>query len=287
MKNSSPLFDHFLITRFNLRKKEWTTNKNNSPVLTEEWHSNRMRLFETYCLPSVEGQQNTNFKWLVYFDTTTPTAVKERITYLSSKFSLFKPLFCNGMDNFLPSIERDLASCEKPFIITSRLDNDDCIASNFIDTVQQSFNSQEYIALDFVKGWTLSIDAPCKLGIKVQAYNPFMSLIEKNNQPKTIWSKGHTEWKSEKRVLQNITDLIWMSVIHNENKINDFTGFGSCDIDQTLSNFTIPEKEKDRIKDEHLKASRWMASNFMNRLDSYYKYYSKELKKKLNLYSKP
>jgi hypothetical protein len=32
------MFQHFLITRFNLRKETWTTNKQNVAVLTEEWH---------------------------------------------------------------------------------------------------------------------------------------------------------------------------------------------------------------------------------------------------------
>ena len=42
------MFKHFLITRFNLRKDDWTTNKKKIAVLTEEWHKNRFNLFTNY-----------------------------------------------------------------------------------------------------------------------------------------------------------------------------------------------------------------------------------------------
>jgi hypothetical protein len=284
MKKTPQLFDHFIITRFNLRKKEWTTSRSNSLVLTDEWLTNRMQLFETYCLPSVLGQRNTNFKWLVYFDTTTPDPVKERITAICNENPLFQPRFCDGMDAFLPSIQSDLGQSDAPYIITTRLDNDDCIAHNFVELVQQRFDSQSYLALDFVKGWTLRLENPCQLGIKIHAFNPFMSLIESNKNPETIWSKGHTEWKREKRLDQNTTEAAWMSIIHSENKINDFTGFGNCNVQETLNHFTILETEKKRILKEALNPSDWKITNLRNKLDSYYKFYSKELKKKLNWY---
>ncbi len=61
------MFQHFLITRFNLRKETWTTNKQNVAVLTEEWHENRFKLFKDYCFTSVAAQTNKNFVWLVFF----------------------------------------------------------------------------------------------------------------------------------------------------------------------------------------------------------------------------
>ena len=61
------MFKHFLITRFNLIKADWNTNKKDKAVLTEEWHENRFKLFLNYCYPSVAAQQNKNFTWLVFF----------------------------------------------------------------------------------------------------------------------------------------------------------------------------------------------------------------------------
>ncbi|WP_051227980.1 glycosyltransferase [Gillisia sp. JM1] len=59
------MFQHYILTRFNLRAEDWTTTKNNEKVLTEEWLEERFDLFENYCFSSVRNQTNQNFKWLV------------------------------------------------------------------------------------------------------------------------------------------------------------------------------------------------------------------------------
>ena len=59
-------YKHFLITRFNLKKKGWETTKNNEKIQTEEWLRHRFELFEAYCLPSVINQSNQDFIWYVF-----------------------------------------------------------------------------------------------------------------------------------------------------------------------------------------------------------------------------
>lgn len=60
---------HLFIDRFNLKNANWCITKNNEAVLDEKWMEERMILFENYCLSSVVHQTNTNFKWLLFFDT--------------------------------------------------------------------------------------------------------------------------------------------------------------------------------------------------------------------------
>lgn len=45
---------HYLLTRFNLAL--WQEDKNGQTIDREEWIRKRLKLFETYCLPSVAGQ---------------------------------------------------------------------------------------------------------------------------------------------------------------------------------------------------------------------------------------
>lgn len=96
------MFQHFIITRFNLRRADWKTTKNSDEVLSETWLKNRFTLFENYCILSVKKQKNQNFKWLVFLGINTPEIYKEKIEEV------------NTMD----------------YIITSRLDNDDSLHSN-------------------------------------------------------------------------------------------------------------------------------------------------------------
>ena len=119
------MFKHFLITRFNLRKSDWKTNKNNKAILTEEWHRNRFQLFTDYCFPSVASQTNKEFNWIVFFDTSTPDEYKKVITALQNELSIFKPIFIDGMNQFLPSIKTYINDFDEKYIITSSLDNDE------------------------------------------------------------------------------------------------------------------------------------------------------------------
>ena len=133
------MFQHYLITRFNLKKEGWDTSKNNIPVLTEEWLERRFKLFETFCFPSVKHQSNQNFTWFVYFDVDTPKVFKDRILGLSLGYSNFQPQFVENMQAFVPAIQEELNKVNAAYIITSRIDNDDCIAYNYIADVQKRF----------------------------------------------------------------------------------------------------------------------------------------------------
>ncbi|MGO4891672.1 glycosyltransferase [Flavobacterium sp. W21_SRS_FM6] len=58
------MFQHYVITRFNLRQKDWLASKSNNEVLTDEWMENRLTLFSHYCFPSLLKQSTQNFTWL-------------------------------------------------------------------------------------------------------------------------------------------------------------------------------------------------------------------------------
>ena len=178
------MFKHFLITPFNLKKSDWKINKKNKAILTQEWHRNRFKLFTDYCFPSVVSQTNKNFDWIVFFDMTTSEEFRKIVTELDNKFENFKPFYINGMDLFLPSIKEYIKSFNEEFIITTGIDNDDCISKNFINEIQNKFDRQEFMALDFIDGYTIQTQSEIKIGKKLHQYNPFISIFERNTNPK-------------------------------------------------------------------------------------------------------
>ncbi|MCF6307120.1 MAG: putative rhamnosyl transferase [Flavobacteriaceae bacterium] len=278
------MFQHFLITRFNLKKTDWTTNKKNVPVLTEEWHKNRFKLFTDYCFPSVASQINKNFIWIVFFDTSTSDTYREVISSLENKMSNFKPIFIDGMDLFLPSIKKYIKDFDEEYIITTGIDNDDCISENFIDEVQYKFNKQEFMLLDFVDGYTIQTQSAIKIGKKLHQYNPFISLFEKNDNPKTIKNVSHRNWKKEKNVKQIRGVRIWSSVIHHENKVNEFTGFGNVDVATFFKNFKISQEQQSFIEANCIPKSKWKTESILNYISSYWKFIFKNFKKSLGVY---
>jgi len=277
-------YKHYIITRFNLRKSDWTTGKNKIPVLTDEWHDNRFELFTQFCFPCVAAQTNQNFEWLVFFDDSTKPKYRQIIEDLKAQFSGFSPIFVDGMDAFLPTIQEITKTCNVPFIITSRLDNDDCLSKNYVETVQNQFTEQDFLALDFVNGYTLQLGKQYKLGHKLHVFNPFISLIEKNEEPVTVWSKNHAEWKHESRIKTIKNQPIWMSVIHLENKVNEFTGYGSLKEKNVLEEFGINAETKVSILNNLSPHNSWLIQNITNNISSHFNFDFKILKRHLGFY---
>ena len=103
------MFKHYLITRFNLRADNWEGTTNNEQLLTDEWMDNRMWLFENFCFPSVIGQTNQNFEWLLFFDSNTKEIYKNRILELVALQSNFKVFFVDAMPSFMPELLKYIA----------------------------------------------------------------------------------------------------------------------------------------------------------------------------------
>ena len=278
------MFRHYLITRFNLRREGWKTSKDGSLVLTDEWLSNRFRLFEQFCLSSVQNQTNQNFTWLVFFDTTTPLEYKQKAAEFNLRFPNFKPLFINGMPEFLLSIQNEIRKNTSPYTITTRMDNDDCIGKNFINEIQQNFNQQNFLIVDFPDGYTLQINPEVKIGKRKQLYNPFISLIEKNDHPKSIWSREtHSSWKREKNVKRINNKRIWMSLIHFENKKNSYAGYGKVDLNKLFAEFELDKTIQTKLIHKHPTIFSKLES-FKNRIASYWRTFYKDIKRNAGLY---
>ena len=220
----------------------------------------------------------------MFFDDSTKPKYRQLIADLQSQFSGFSPVFVDGMDAFLPKIQEIVNSCNADYLITSRLDNDDCLSKYYVETVQNQFAQQDFMALDFVNGYTLQMGTRYLLGHKLHVFNPFISLIEKNEQPVTVWSKNHAQWKHESRVKTIKNQPIWMSVIHLENKVNEFTGYGFVNAESVLDNFAIPSDLKHAIVANLKPAMKWLLQNLANYWSSYFNFYFKLLKRHLGFY---
>ncbi len=280
------MFDHYLITRFNLKNPKWELTKNNETLLNDEWMQDRMNLFENFCLPSVVSQKNKNFTWLLYFDSTTKEEYKTRINALTANYINIKIFFIDGIDLFINCVKETIREETKnPYLITSRIDNDDSIHIDFIDEIQKQFRSQDYMAVDVISGYTLQIEPIFMLGKKEHIFNPFISLIEKNSYPKTVWSNDHNLWKKENRIIQIKGKRLWMSVIHQKNKVNEFDGYGNINWSEISSYFKVAEKINVKLNSQLLPFRKWWFLSFRNKLYVKSVLLSKILKKTIGIYN--
>jgi len=279
------MFKHYIITRFNLRREDWVVTKNNEQVLSDLWLEERFELFENFCFPSVKNQINQNFKWLVFFDTNTPEKYRKKIKAYSEEFSGFCPYFIEGMKRFIPSIIESVHDLnDEEFIITSRLDNDDSLHKNYVNVVQDCFNGQNYLAIDLIDGYNMQIGSKVRLGNMRHLYNPYMSLIEKKENCKTVWHKGHTFWKFEKNIFQIKNKKMWLTIIHEKNKSNKFRGFGDVD-SAILTDFNIKTSKLTKLISAYEPYNLWKSDSLKNKYYLYTAYFSKKIKKHTGFYA--
>lgn len=279
------MFQHYILTRFNLRATDWTVTKNKEKVLTEEWLEERFDLFENYCFSSVKNQSNQNFKWLVFFDVNTPEAYKIKVEEYRKSYQNFYPFFIDGMPNFLPEIVKNIKLLDnEKYIITSRLDNDDSIHEDYVKVIQSYFNQQNHLAIDLIDGYTLQIGEKIRLGFQKHLYNPFISLIENKDDFKTVWFRSrHGSWKYEKNIIRVKGKRLWLGIIHSKNKVNQFEGYGRVD-PEIISKFNIVKTKADEILNGISNYNSWRLLSLTNKLRSFSACYYKDFKKFIGLY---
>ena len=280
------MFNHLLVTRFNLRNPEWDVTKNNEKLLTNDWMEERMWFFENFCFPTILAQTNQNFEWLLYFDISTPEKFKTRISDLIQNQLNFKVFYIDGMPQFYDELKKYISAIpnKKPYLITSRIDNDDSVHKDFINEIQLEFKQQDYLVLDIIKGYSLQIRPTVMLGKKEHIFNPFMSLIEKNDDPKTIWYYHHNMWKKETRIKQVNHKRLWIAVIHEKNKVNNFNGYDNVKWNKLKSDFVLSEEANVLIKNELLPHNKWLKLSLKNKIIVKYKVISKSFKKFFGVY---
>ncbi len=278
------MFDHFLITRFNLRNPKWELTKNNETLLDDRWMSERLDLFRNFCLPSVVAQSCKNFKWLLFFDVTTKPVFKEQVEAMIAGFGFIEAAYIDGMPAFYDGISAYVSKSTQPYLITSRIDNDDSIHKDFIAVVQSQFAQQDYLAVDIHKGYSLQVEPKVMLGKKEHVFNPFISLIEKNDNPKTVWANDHNHWKKETRITAITDRRLWMSIIHEKNKVNEFDGYGDVDWNALRRDFILSPEMQVRISHEIIPEKEWKSLSLRNRFYVKWVMFNKLLKRFFGVY---
>lgn len=218
------LFKHFLATRFNVKIGDWKTTKNGEPLLNDSWMEDRFRLFETYCLPSVKNQSNQNFVWCIYFDINTTEVYKKRIKRLEQSFSNIRTFYIESINELRPSLVNFIKAVkgDAEYIITSRLDTDDLLHKDYINTVQQLFQPLNDTVIDLRSGYQLYISERENVIRNFDnSFNQFISLVEKNENVETIFSKWHKHWIDQQNIIVYEKKRLWIELVHAKNFINN------------------------------------------------------------------
>lgn len=187
---------HIILTRFSVHQKEWSERP------TNEWLAHRWELFNETVL-AVEKQTVSHEWWLICHHSTPPD-------YLYS-------LRQNGRvvvvgNDWLHTVQELMPEGQK---ITTRLDSDDLIAPNYLETVEQAaakLKGPGFICSQF--GYQESG------GIYYEhdeLFGPFMSYAETGNQ--TVYCRAHGNGLKRERAV-HMDGRLYVQRVHGRNLRN-------------------------------------------------------------------
>lgn len=186
------LYNHFLITRFNIKVSGLGPEGLDSLSVDEHWFEKRMKLFEMHCSPSVLAQTNVNFTWLIYVDPATNLS---RFTFLKDSPIAFELIFVVDFPAMKEDIISRIRAASSPYVITSRMDNDDVISSMYIETIHDAFQPKDKLIINLNSGFDYHSRLQMLTKWNKRFRNGFMSLIEASNAS-TIYSVyGFPHWR--------------------------------------------------------------------------------------------
>ena len=236
--------NHFILTRFNLRLW-WKEDKNGGEIQTDGWLEERFRLFETYCMPSVMRQTCQDFKWICLFDEKTPEKYKERVEGYKKRYDRFCPFYLNERETkefreFFQQKVYELADKDDEELLTTYLDNDDCLRRDYVAKVQRYTTKVEYGTV-FTFNYGIQYYTEHNIAVRVPYVNNHFLTYYEALKPKvrTVWGFWHFSIFKYKGIgiitINNPKNPAWVEVVHNGNIDND--------VKMTLSQKLMTERE--------------------------------------------
>ena len=238
---------HLLLTRFNIQYEF-----NETSGINPTWLDERLQLFEQYCLPSVMNQSCKDFIWLFFCDIRTPnkykTIINQYKTQIPQLHIQWVPYYDNDYYELFTNIGREYAQ-GYDLLVTSRIDNDDSIAYNYIELVQKAAREGIMGIISFPKG-KQTFAHENKSYIVKYIQNHFTSRIE-NTKFETILVFNHALVSPHDITTIETHEPMWEEIVHSGNMYNDYTPAYQYYV-KNLSDFTDLFQRWIRYQAKHL-----------------------------------
>lgn len=124
---------HFVFTNFGIGIKD------------EVWLSYRLEIFINTVFPSLANQKNTAFEWVIFIDEALPVLHHARLQNAIQASGLnARTLSVSDYSLTNREVSKLLAQTTQNIVLTSRIDDDDCIHQDVIESIQQHAVSSEH-----------------------------------------------------------------------------------------------------------------------------------------------
>ncbi|HSY34599.1 MAG TPA: glycosyltransferase [Acidobacteriaceae bacterium] len=227
----------FLLTRFNPAVSFASEDLGIDPG----WLTHRFDLFEKICLPSVAGQSERNYHWLLMVSERTPPKFMKRLMADLATVSLptailLVPEYSEQAFNAAILTRLDAAVDR---VVTTRLDNDDGIARDYLAYVRAEaagLPAKGDFVLNFRQGAQVAQDGIFPRDARL---NPFLSVVSSPRKLRTAFATHHGKMNTVGKVIDKRGgNAHWIQVIHPRNALNRLHERKPCS-EAYLANFSL------------------------------------------------
>ena len=229
-------FTHYLVTRFNVPVNNWNKDKSGIPTLDNQWMQHRLSLFTRYCLPTIAGQSEKNFTWIIYCSSDTLPHDLQRIEESVRLVPGTLVRRVSDPEQMLDDLRQEISSAPTSYIITSRVDNDDGLGKNYIKSIQEHFKEMDKLLLNPCGGILYDIHEKVMTQMKSSFKNHYTSLVEKKKSAGnmlTVLGCAHDS-PPEDLSIENIPGINWLKIIHERNLKSQLKGKPVLSFDHNL-----------------------------------------------------
>ncbi|OBY93322.1 hypothetical protein A6723_009195 [Pseudomonas sp. AU11447] len=169
MNNS---FQHFFFTNFGIGIKD------------EIWLSYRLEIFVNTVFPSLANQSSRDFEWVIFIDKALPVIHVRRLQSAIQTQGLNARLL--PVDEYIAvpgEIEKLLADVQSDTLLTSRIDDDDCIHHRVVELIQRealgSSSTEDIQVISLKKGFEFLPSDSCYREVSHQTLALALTLVDR------------------------------------------------------------------------------------------------------------
>jgi len=169
-----PALKHFVFTNFGIGIKD------------ELWLSYRLEIFANTVLPSLANQSNQGFEWVIFIDEGLPVLHRNRLEILLSGTGLnARTVHVTDYSMVNREIVAIIKDVEDAILITSRIDDDDCIHEQVIQLIQNEaiseINASEVLLISLKNGLEFLPSDQCYRPVVYETLALALSMVDKTD----------------------------------------------------------------------------------------------------------
>lgn len=213
-------FDHVLLTRFS------AVLVPDAPPPDPEWLWYRLQFFYDVTWPSVRSQTTRDFEWLVLLDDRCEDDFRANVEELAE--DTFTPVWSHEpflRSSFAEPVAELTRASAAGHLITTRIDSDDAMAVDFMESVQAEFAYQDSLFINFTRG--VQLDRSGGVYLSDTTSSPFISYVERRDVgrlPETVYVAKHARAREHAPVREVQAPVMWAQVVHDSNVSNIVNG---------------------------------------------------------------